>query len=66
MPKIRDRITSSIASQVMKRMTRDERMVRVLIGTKPENVPNRLLLVATTYVMTKASSKLKKVKMSKL
>lgn len=64
MPRIGDRITSTLASQVMKRMTRDERIVRILLGTKLDNVPDRLLLVATTFVMTKVTSKLKKVKVS--
>jgi uridine phosphorylase len=45
-------------------MTRDERIVRVLLGTKLDNVPDRLLLVATTFVLSKATSKLKRVKVS--
>jgi uridine phosphorylase len=64
MTRMKDRIYSAIASKAVKRMTRDERIIRVLLGTKLENVPERLLLVATTFVMTKATSKLKRVKVS--
>ena len=64
MARMKDRIYSTIASKVVKRMTRDERIVRVLLGTKVENIPERLLLVATTFVMTKATAKLKRVKVT--
>jgi uridine phosphorylase len=64
MTRMKDRIYSAIASKAGKRMTRDERIVRVLLGTKLENIPERLLLVATTFVMTKVTSKLKRVKVS--
>jgi AMP nucleosidase len=61
---MKDRIYSAIASKAVKRMTKDERIIRILLGTKAENVPERLLLVATTFVMTKATAKLKRVKVS--
>ena len=64
MARMKDRIYSAIATKVVKRMTREERIIRVLLGTKAENVPKRLLLVATTFVMTKATAKLRRIKVS--
>lgn len=59
---MKDKITAKIASQVMKKLTRDERIVRILLGTRKENVPNLLLIVSTPFVQSKATSKLSKLK----
>jgi len=63
-PRLKDRVKAKVATQVTKRMTRDERIIRVFLGTKPDDVPKRLLLVATPFVLDRAASKLSKVRIT--
>ncbi len=63
-PRLKDRVKAKVATQVIKRMTRDERIIRVFLGAKPDDVPKRLLLVATPFVLDRASSRLSKVRIT--
>ena len=63
-PRLKDRVKAKVATQVMKRMTRDERIIRVFMGAKQDDVPKRLLLVATPFVLDRAASKLSKVRIT--
>jgi uridine phosphorylase len=58
-PKTKDRVVAGLASRVLGGMTRDERIVRGLLDTSADSVPERLLLVATPFILKKACGRLK-------
>jgi AMP nucleosidase len=61
-PRVGDRIKAKVASRLMTKMSRDERIVRVLLGAKRENIPERLLLVSTSFILDRAKSCVSKTK----
>lgn len=63
-PRVRDRLKARVATRMMSKMNRDERIVRVLLGAKVEDIPKRLLLVSTPYVKERACSKLTRIRVS--
>ncbi|UCE10280.1 MAG: hypothetical protein JSW61_15120 [Candidatus Thorarchaeota archaeon] len=60
--RIGDRIKAKVASRLMTKMSRDERIVRVLLGAKREDIPERLLLVSTSFILDRAKSLISKTK----
>jgi uridine phosphorylase len=57
--KTKDKVIAGIASRVLGNMSRDGRIVRGLLDTNADSVPQRLLLVATPFILKKACGRLK-------
>ncbi|MHA2135887.1 MAG: phosphorylase family protein [Candidatus Thorarchaeota archaeon] len=47
---------------MMTKMSRDERIVRALLGVKRDSIPERLLLVSTSFILDRAKSLISKTK----
>jgi uridine phosphorylase len=63
-PRKKDVVISKVASQVTRRMTRDQRIVRGILGERQSRIPKKILAVATPIVLESAVKKLKHAKTS--
>jgi purine-nucleoside phosphorylase len=61
-PRRKDVAKTKVFSQITKRMTKDQRIVRGILGEKKERVPKRILAVATPMVFGTAKKKLKETR----